>query len=77
MVLPLTLFGMLAVVFVYVGVRLIRDPGGWGTGYVERTVPKVFKMGNTETHRLVLGWGYVLVGSLFLVVDIAFAATHF
>lgn len=65
---------LLAVVFgaffVLAGIAVLADYGQFGTRTVN-SIPRVFRIGTVDTHRRVLGIGYVAVGSVMFVVGLA------
>lgn len=74
MAIGLVIFCLIAVWLTIWGVRLLRDPT-WGNEFVERTTPRVFRMGTVDTHRRGLGVAYVIVGILFFGIGLAVLAT--
>jgi hypothetical protein len=52
--------------FALFGVRLLRNKDGRGGRWVERTTPERFRAGGLDTHRKVVGWGYVTFGVILL-----------
>ena len=76
MLIGLIAFTILGAWFAVTGWRLLRNSEGWGLSYVERTVPRVFRMGTPDTHRKIVGVGWLLMGTLFAAIGIVFLATH-
>ena len=56
--------------FVLSGLALLTNYRGWGTSNV-LNIPKLFRMGDVDTHRKILGVGYLGIGLVFLVVGLA------
>jgi len=52
------------------GLAMLTNYRGWGTSTV-LNIPKFFRMGDVDTHRKILGVGYLGVGLVFLVVGFA------
>jgi hypothetical protein len=70
-VIGIAIFVLVSVGLVLTGRALLRNERGWGVRYVERTTPRVFRMGTADTHRKILGTGYLVVGTIFTITGIA------
>lgn len=68
MFIPLTIFVLLGAYFALTGARLLRNREGWGAKYVERRIPRGLCMGTVDTHRKILGAGWLVIGTVFVVV---------
>lgn len=70
--------GVLGIVFgailLVLGAAMISNYRSWGTLIVEKTVPKVLRVGEVESHRKTLGYSYFGGGVLFIVVGIVYLA---
>jgi hypothetical protein len=71
MVVGFTLFTLIGAAFAVIGFLMVRNRGDFGSRFVESRIPKIFRIGDVETHRKVLGWAYLVLGSLFAVIGIA------
>ena len=76
MVVVVSLFTLGGLVVAVLGALLLRNANGWGTAWVERNILKLLRMGDADSHRLILGSGYLVVGTLFATVGLVWIANH-
>jgi hypothetical protein len=74
-ILGLLAFTVIGIGFAVQGFRMLRDRD-YGEHFVEDTIPKVFRMGSPNTHRKILGGGWLVLGTLFACLGVAFMASH-
>ena len=65
MIVGLVLFTVLGMAFGLVGFLMVTNHRNFGVRFVETFVWKPFRMGSVDTHRQILGWGYLVVGTVF------------
>jgi len=75
MLIGAVLFSVISAGFVVQGFRLLRNREGWGIHFVEDTVPKVFRIGEPDTHRKILGAAWLVLGVAFVGIGMAIIAT--
>ena len=66
----IALFTVIAVFFAWRGVTLLQNRDGRGDRWIESNTPKFFRIGGVETHRVILGTGYAVRGSLCAIFGI-------
>jgi hypothetical protein len=76
MFLSIALLAFGGVVLIYLGVRTLRNTEGWGVSYVERSVPKMLRLGSVDTHRKILGSSYLATGMIFAAFGLGIVASH-
>jgi hypothetical protein len=52
------------------GTTMVTNYQTWGTQIVERAIPKLFRIGDAENDRKVLGTAYLVGGVVFVVVSV-------
>jgi hypothetical protein len=73
-IIGIAIFTVIAVFITWRGVTLLQNRDGRGDRWIESNIPKFFRMGSVETHRVILGAGYAVLGSLFSIVGIVILA---